>query len=509
MTPTRPADCTDPQKRARELGKARDTYRYDFSDLGLCFVERLPIREYFPPRYLLKGAEAEAALAVNRTAAFLTDGGYDAMYPTLPPPLARSSWSADAVFAWQRVAGPVPQLISRIAGPPAWLPEALRHGLDPDRLYVVDYGVFDGVPAGTTDGRQKYLWAPEVLLTADPSLRPVAIRIGAEVTTPADGVRWLAARTAAQIADENFQGIIAHIGWCHFVIQRFILAGHRQLSAEHPLMVLLAPHFEFTLAVNEVARKSVIAPGGSQDRLLAPPIDVQASILNAALDRLDLASLDPTVDFARRGVDRDGLPEYPFRDDGLPAWAALQRWIRDYVGLYYTSDAAVAADTELAAFIAEVGAPDGGRLPNLVAGFQARTVDDVVQLVSRIVFRLTTYHASINDSSWDWVGYVPNMPTAGFAPLPGPEGTRADWEKMLTPPDLAWETITATYNVYALKVNHLGQYPAFDDPRVAPLLARYQADLQAIEQEIAQRNAGRLLPYTFLLPSRVALSINA
>jgi arachidonate 15-lipoxygenase len=531
MNPTLPQNATDPARRQSALDRARSSYEYDFSYEDLCFVKDLPLRERFTPRYIAKAVEIEVALKVNRAAASLEDwlrpgtARYEAMFPTLAAPLARASWMPDWCFGWQRVAGPVPQLLCRIDTLPACLPVAdtdVARALASGRMYAVDYSCFDGVPGGVTDGHQKYLWAPVALFCADPAtpggMRPVAIQTAGQrggrdtLVTPADGIRWQAARTAVQVADENQQGIIAHIGWCHFIVQRFILAGHRQLSADHPLLVLLAPHFEYTLSVNQVAHESVIGPGGSQDRLLAPPIDRQIAVLNAALDQVDLASLDPTIEFARRGVaDREALPAYPFRDDGLPAWEALQAFVGAYVRLYYTSDADVVADTELAAFLREVGAPDGGRLPNLIAGVSLATVDDVAQLIARILFRATTFHASINDASYDWVSFAPNMPTAGFAPLPGPNGTQAEWEAMLPPMALAWETISATYNVAELKVSRLGEYGDgyFADPRVAPILARYQAALSAIEQGITERNARRPLPYTFLLPSRVTRSISA
>jgi len=321
------------------------------------------------------------------------------------------------------------------------------------------------------------------------------------------------ARTAANVADENLQGVLVHLGWCHMVIQRFILASYRQLSEDHPLSVLLAPHFETTLAVNEVARKSVVNPGGVQDRLLAPTIEAQTSILDRSVATLDLASLDPTIDYARRGVgDPETLPMYPFRDDALPIWAAMRRFVERYVRLYYASDADVIADGELAAFVREVGAADGGRLPAMVAGVAPKTVSDVIDLISRVLFRATAYHATINNSNYDWAAYVPSMPTAGGSALPPrSSASEADLPAMLPPSEIGWETITATYQVANLHINWLGKYDPghFVDARVAPLVADFQRDLATIEDDTSARNGSRPLPYTFLLPSRITNSINA
>src|SRR5581483_5789443 len=89
----------------------------------------------------------------------------------------------------------------------------------------------------------------------------------ATLVGPSEGARWMAARTVVQAMDESHQGVITHVGLCHMVIQRFILAARRCLAPWHPLHRLFAPHFENTLAVNQVARESVVSPGGTQDRL--------------------------------------------------------------------------------------------------------------------------------------------------------------------------------------------------------------------------------------------------
>eukprot|EP00976_Prorocentrum_cordatum_P057096 1151514-Prorocentrum_minimum.AAC.1 len=41
------------------------------------------------------------------------------------------------------------------------------------------------------------------------------------------------------------------------------------------------------------------------------------------------------------------FPDFPWREDGLLIWAALVDYVKDYVGLYYSSDEDVAEDKEL------------------------------------------------------------------------------------------------------------------------------------------------------------------
>jgi arachidonate 15-lipoxygenase len=81
---------------------------------------------------------------------------------------------------------------------------------------------------------------------------------------------------------------------------------------------------------------------------------------------------------------------------------------------------------------------------------------------------------------------------------------------MLPSVSLSWEVIAATYNVAEIGTNRLGHYAEghFGDPRVDPIVARFQARLRDIEAETVARNTSRVLSYEYLLPSRITASIN-
>lgn len=548
-SPSLPAHDPAPDARGAALARAREAYVYDFGYAGQCFVKELPADEHFPPAYLATASAIKLALSANRAASTVGDVGakvvghgasedpfepWRHMFPMLRTPLALQHWKEDWCFGWQRLAGPCPVVIRRVERLPACLPitdahleRALgRHGVTVDAalsagsLHVADYAPFAGLRGGVTDGAQKYVWAPVALYVAHPGgLAPVAIQVDGHAGTaatlvgPSEGERWMLARTVVQAMDESHQGVITHVGLCHMVIQRFLLAARRQLAPWHPLMVLFAPHFENTLAVNQVAKDSVLNPGGSQDRLLAPVLDEQLALLRRSLDEVDVASLDPTIELARRGVDDPAsLPVYPFRDDSLPIFRATHDFVAEYLALHYRSDADVAADRELAAFVAEIGASDGGRLPRMMAGSPVATIRDVVDLATRVVFRATTWHAAINDASYDWVSFAPNMPSAAFAPFP-PAGTTIPADarpKMLPSVALSWEVVTATYQVAEIGKNRLGRYAEghFGDARVTPIVERFGERLRAIEADTAARNRERPVPYELLLPSRITASIN-
>lgn len=53
------------------------------------------------------------------------------------------------------------------------------------RIFIVDYEVLQGIPAGTIHGRQQYVAAPLCLLHQDANghLRPIAIQVGASTSS--------------------------------------------------------------------------------------------------------------------------------------------------------------------------------------------------------------------------------------------------------------------------------------------------------------------------------------
>ena len=489
------------------------------------------------------GSGAPATLAEGRASASsgrshnhehpLSVADYEALYPLLPKPASMPRWRDDEFFAWQRIAGCNPILLQRLRALDDRFPltqavvdrsqpgESLAAALAEGRLYLVDYPMMADIPTGETDLRAKYLAAPKAafLRTARGRLAPVAIQCAqtpgpeAPIYTPADGAAWAMAKCAVQVADANFQGIVSHLGYCHLVMESFIIAAERELAPSHPLKILLEPHFEFTLATNDVAKRSLIGPGGNTDRLQSGTIAGSTELVQRALREWPISRTGAPTFFADRGTDDlEALPEYPFRDDVLESWPALRRFAEGYVRLYYPDDAAVAGDVELAAWIRSAGAPDAGNLHQIMeSGGAPATVEELADLIARVLYTCTTFHSSINYSSYDYMGYPPNMPAAawGPGPAPGMPADEASLFAMMTPRDLSFATIELMYTILMTR-NHLGKYPPlhFRDRRVTSLVEALQADLEAAETAILARNQTRLVPYTYALPSMVPASIH-
>ncbi|MCY1036012.1 lipoxygenase family protein [Corallococcus sp. BB11-1] len=469
--------------------------------------------------------------------------GYQSQFQLLPMTPGAGAALDDVMFARLRVAGPNPVVLRRLSRPDARFPvtEAqFRSTMGPDdslaaamgegRVYLADYAVLEGLKGGTFP-KQKYVCAPLALFAvprageADRLLRAVAIQCSqtpgpsTPVVTPAEGLGWQVARLFLQVADGTWHEMISHLGLTHLLTEAFTLATARQLPPEHPLQVLLTPHFQGTLAINNAAVESLIAPGGFVDRLLPGTIEASASLAVQAVEGLRFnQELFPRT-FANRGVDdAQAFPDYPYRDDGLLVWASLHQWVSDYVSLYYGSDADVSADYELQAWLKELASPQGGRLQDIGEGGSLRTRGYLADLVTMIIFTASAQHAAVNFPQSYVMSFTPSLPLAAYAPLPGAplvaEPANIDALLAYLPPlQQAFSQQTLMTLLGSVYFGSLGSYdrysagPYFQDPRVAVPLKDFQQRLGEVEATIARRNLRRI-PYRSLLPSEIPQSIN-
>jgi arachidonate 15-lipoxygenase len=253
----------------------------------------------------------------------------------------------------------------------------------------------------------------------------------------------------------------------------------------------------------------VVGPDGHTQSLMAATISESLRLTREAVRGTRMTGIGIRADLARRGVaDTTALPIYPFRDDVLPVADAIERWVDDYIRLYY-HDRDVRSDTELHAWLAALGAPDAGQLAGIP---DVDNVADLVRFASDLVYRATAFHAAINYSCYDYMGFPPNHPTAAYGPGPSPRRTptEADLLAMMPPLHLALRMTEFMYRLKVMRHNRLGDYPHghFTDARVKPILGRFVRTLQDIEVATAERNVYRPFPYPYLLPSLITASIH-
>lgn len=462
---------------------------------------------------------------------------YDRLFREIELPPIAGTWRTDETFAWLRVAGPNAGLLRRtdLDDRVPLDPDAFRGAMsDPsdspeaaaaeERLFVCDWREELGailVP-GETDGVAKFLSRPIGLFAvprAGGALRPVAIACdeGGPVSTPRDGRRWALAKQVAQVADANHHELVSHLARTHLYTELVALATRQQLCERHPLHVLLVPHLEGTVFINELARRSLIGKDGAIDHVFAGTIGSSQKLAAEGVKTATWSTcvLPKRLDAARTGR----IADHPYRDDARRLWAAIEAWVRSYVLLYYRDEAALEADTELTAWAAQLGgALSKGGLP----GFPK--IEDraaLVEVLTHLIFVPSCQHAAVNFPQKTDMAYAPAISGAGWRAAPGAgDVTPQDRLDFMPPLDLALEQLGLLELLGGVHHAILGTYarntfpyrPVFEDPRVANgLLPAFRAALREVEDGIVAVNADRakrLRPYVHLLPSRIPASIN-
>lgn len=473
---------------------------------------------------------------------------YNDLFQRIPLPQFALTFQNDEMFALQRVAGQNPVVLQRIEWTKEW---AKKFPVTP-ALYTQVMGKDDSLEEAGKDGRlylcdyaeslsntiggdfppfagQKYINVPLAmfaLLKSDRNvLKAVAIQAGQEpgpdnpVITPDRGWNWEIAKSIVQNADCNDSEYYRHLGLGHLLTEAFILATYRQLPRQHPLYVLLTPHFQGTLATNSTAVTSINDEGSYlniTESIFSCTVPATLGIAANAVHNVDYSENRLSSQLRKRGVDDPKLlPNYPYRDDALLIWNAINEWVADYLRLYYTSDGDVAGDYELQNWVAEVSSEHGGRIQGVSeagAGNRIMTLDHLIECITDVIYTASAHHALTNFPLEDYELYAPGWPGALYqdAPKKAEGATRQDWLSYLAPLNIALLQQALGTLVGGVYFTRLGYYPIchFADNRVRVPLMVFQDELSRIEEIIRERNKTRLLKYPYLLPSRIPQSTN-
>ncbi len=459
---------------------------------------------------------------------------YSKLFPVFEPPQFANTYLADESFAYMQVAGFNPLMIERVSSLDARFPiedaqyqavmgsdDSLEVALKEGRLYLADYKILDNAINGTYLKYQKYLYAPIALFAVPkaPSrlLQAVAIQCGQNpgahpiITPKSSKYAWLFARTIVAIADGNYHEAVSHLGRTHLFVGAFVIATHRQLPDNHPLNLLLRPHFEGTLAINDAAQRLLIAQGGAVDQLLGSTIDNSRVLVALGLRSYGFNGAMLPKQLKQRGVDDPNLlPVYPYRDDALLIWNAIHQWVSDYLNLYYLTNQDVQNDTALQAWAAEVQAFDGGRVPDFGENGSIQTLNYLIDATTLIIFTASAQHGAVNYPQKDLMSYAAAVPLAGYMPASTLKGevTEKDYLNLLPPLEQAQRQLNELTLLGSLYYKKLGDYSEGHFPaQVTPLLQKFHENLTQIEATINERNLHRPA-YEYLLPSRIPQSIN-
>jgi hypothetical protein len=293
------------------------------------------------------------------------------------------------------------------------------------------------------------------------------------------------------------------------------VALNRSIPPQHPVYEFLAPHFAGTININYKARNDLIAPGGPIDDAISVGTDGSYWLINQALKTFTFDDLDPRRDVERRGVaDTDLLPGYHYRDDAVRLWDVIGSFADEVLRVFYPDDATVAGDAELAAWAYELSGEDCGGIKGLpLTDGRFATFADLHHVVRQAVFTASCEHSAVNNGQYDIFGYVPNAPGSVYLPPPTTLAPSCEGEFVYALPPLKSVDVQMTL-VHLLSrppMSRLGWYPSewFRDERAVHVAVdRLRDGLDQVAIDIEDRNRRSVVPYTYLDPVQIAVSIN-
>ncbi|CAL4985695.1 unnamed protein product [Urochloa decumbens] len=324
----------------------------------------------------------------------------------------------------------------------------VQNALKNNKLFILDYHdhfmpYLDQI--NKMEGNFIYASRTVLFLKGDGTLKPVAIELslphpdgqqhGADskvytsAHTGVDGHIWQLAKAYACVNDSAWHQLISHWLNTHAVIEPFVIATNRQLSVVHPVHKLLSPHYRDTLNINALARQTLINAGGIFELTLFPgkhamkiSSDVYKSwnfneqALPADLVKRGVAVPDQSSPYGVRLLIKD----YPYAVDGLVIWWAIERWVKEYLDIYYNSDDELQRDVELQAWWKEVREEAHGDLKDRDWWYKIDTVQQLARTCTTIIWVASALHAAVNFGQYPYAGYPANRPTMSRRPMPEP-----------------------------------------------------------------------------------------
>lgn len=511
------------------------------------FLSELPPESQFTwPKFFRHGAHAGSmklrqayALLTNFDFQATTPGAYERLLGTIPPPRVREYWEEDEDFARQRVAGVNPMAIHRCANVPGTAiadaaqkflydqyNTSFNQALDAGRLYMTEYPMLWEQPIQQEVRPGAQLAAPTCLfyVTNQDKLMPVAIQLkpreiqkGNPVFTPLNPTwDWRTARAHAQASDSHYHESISHLLETHLVSEVFALSTHRNLHPDHPLHQLMMPHFEHTLAINEQARKNLLADHGEIARCMAAKHTGNINLVRMIWKSWQYQERGLHADLEFRDVNQ--LPGYLYRDDSLEVYKAIAEYSEGILEIWYGSDEDVRDDPELQAWAREISDPKLGGVRGFPKQFDSR--EQLFKTIAGVIFRASAQHAAVNNGQFGAYGWVPNAPVAFYQNLPDeipedgrPLFTRDDYYRAL--PNRS-RTFGQTGMVWLLSeptmrsLLRAGEVPAFSRGHcfeAFQAVGRFRRRLRAISDGIDARNKRIGYEYNYLKPQNIDHSI--
>ncbi|KAD2249707.1 hypothetical protein E3N88_41548 [Mikania micrantha] len=338
----------------------------------------------------------------------------------------------------------------------------LEEALAQKKLFMLDYhDLLLPYVNKTRELKGTTLYGSRTLMFLTPAgtLRPLAI----ELTRPPSDTKpqwkhvytpswdatgawlWKLAKAHVLAHDSGYHQLVSHWLRTHCVTEPYIIATNRHLSQMHPIQRLLLPHFRYTMQINSLARLLLINAMGIIESTFSPGKYCMQLCSDAygQLWRFDHEALPADLISRGMAVEDPTLPhgvkltieDYPFANDGLLIYDAIKQWVTSYVNHYYPQANLVDSDEELQSWWNEIRTVGHGDKKDEPWWPQLKTQDDLIGIVSTIMWVTSGHHSAVNFGQYDFGGYFPNRPTISRTKMPNEDPTDEEWQSFIRRPE--------------------------------------------------------------------------
>jgi hypothetical protein len=379
------------------------------------------------------------------------------------PTIAGNGLAYNALILQKVDAAKVPGLKVHFQGKwtPAW--DAL---VASGSLYAIDLSIFTTLtPDHEADGSTRFTPATVTLLQQDAAkaLTPIAVWAAGyqgstpQVYLPGDGA-WLYALLAAKTSVTVYGTWLGHVYHWHIVTGAMQQTMFNNLEKDSALYQLVAPQSDFLNAFDNVLLLTWLF-----NVPIAPPTSVASALqfltlCNAFATGRTFFDDNPLVTLQSLGLQQADFTvhtpwdQYPVVGHLLKIWDATAAYVNVFVTTSYKTDAAVANDAALQAWMADAANPSAGNirgLPPMVSR------DALAKVLTSLLYRVTAHGSGrLPASSNPGLTFIPNWPQClqeATLPPPGPPIATKALLKYL-PKTGTMGAMLAFYNTFAFSV---------------------------------------------------------
>ncbi len=308
--------------------------------------------------------------------------------------------------------------------------------------------------------------------------RLVASRIESDElgVVDAGGADWDRATSLAVCAAGTHLALTRHFNYVHLVSgNHWDVAARNQLPRDHPLRRLLRPHVFNSFYTNYGVTRTQMLPDGDFVNMFSFTHDGLMAYFDAMYREYDIATIDPTADWSRRGLDGEQF-DHPTRTNLVELFDVMHAHAERYLDTYYGSDEDLRADTDVHAWLDELAA----LVPNGIGGVEStRTKSEVARLVGGYISEGSTIHDLVGTTMWDYQLWADRNPV------------RVHRDGRRVPLDVFQRTLNNNFALQIRRAKLLCDYGRVAlDARGEALFARFHAECLALQERYDRSPAG-------------------